>query len=268
MKNGVGSGWLIFGIIFLIVCVYAGYYIFLYVGYEFAASDGSLAGVRSGTFGDAFGALNALFSGLAFSGVLITIILQRKDIREGQQEFARQKIEDQFYSLLRFQQDVVSKFDLQKTITNERGGGRQLVTVGRDCFKAWVKMLREMYVDSEEVDTSQRIKASYRDLWRKHQGDLGLYYRSLYSVFRYVSESDYTEKKKLANVARSLLSDFELVILFYNCVASSGGERFKAYACEFALFDNLDVGLLLNMDDVVMLDKEAFGDNQEALSAF
>ncbi|MBG6680744.1 hypothetical protein GHU81_08105 [Pseudomonas aeruginosa] len=128
MKNGVGSGWLIFGIIFLIVCVYAGYYIFLYVGYEFAASDGSLAGVRSGTFGDAFGALNALFSGLAFSGVLITIILQRKDIREGQQEFARQKTEDQFYSLLRFQQDVVSKFDLQKTITNERGGGRQLVT--------------------------------------------------------------------------------------------------------------------------------------------
>lgn len=71
-----------------------------------------------------------------------------------------------------------------------------------------------MYVDSEGVDTSQRIKASYRDLWRKHQGDLGLYYRSLYSVFRYVSESDYAEKKKLANVARSLLSDFELVILF------------------------------------------------------
>lgn len=33
-----------------------------------------------GTFGDQFGAVNALFSGLAFTGLIYTIILQRRDL--------------------------------------------------------------------------------------------------------------------------------------------------------------------------------------------
>lgn len=34
-----------------------------------------------GTFGDKFGAVNALFSGLAFAGVIITILLQREELK-------------------------------------------------------------------------------------------------------------------------------------------------------------------------------------------
>lgn len=35
---------------------------------------------KRGTFGDQFGAVNALFSGLAFAGLIYTIILQRRDL--------------------------------------------------------------------------------------------------------------------------------------------------------------------------------------------
>ena len=35
---------------------------------------------QSGTFGDTFGAANALFPGLAFGGVIIAILLQRKEL--------------------------------------------------------------------------------------------------------------------------------------------------------------------------------------------
>ena len=41
-----------------------------------------------GTFGDLFGAVNALFSGLAFAGLLYTINLSKKDL-----EIQRQEIE-------------------------------------------------------------------------------------------------------------------------------------------------------------------------------
>lgn len=34
-----------------------------------------------GVIGDSFGAINALFSGLAFAGVIFTILLQRADIK-------------------------------------------------------------------------------------------------------------------------------------------------------------------------------------------
>jgi uncharacterized membrane protein len=36
--------------------------------------------VNRGTFGDMFGSVNALFSGLAFAGIIITILLQRKEL--------------------------------------------------------------------------------------------------------------------------------------------------------------------------------------------
>jgi len=49
-----------------------------------------------GTFGDSFGIVNALFTGLAFSGLIVTIMLQyeeikiqQQDLLESRQQFAR-----------------------------------------------------------------------------------------------------------------------------------------------------------------------------------
>jgi uncharacterized LabA/DUF88 family protein len=39
-----------------------------------------------GTFGDSFGAVNSLFSGLAFGGLIYTILLQRKELELQRQE--------------------------------------------------------------------------------------------------------------------------------------------------------------------------------------
>ncbi len=42
-----------------------------------------------GQFGDTFGALNALFSGLAFAGVIYTILLQRKELKLTREELKK-----------------------------------------------------------------------------------------------------------------------------------------------------------------------------------
>ncbi|MCA9445271.1 MAG: hypothetical protein KC964_31070 [Candidatus Omnitrophica bacterium] len=42
----------------------------------------------SGPFGDSFGTLNALFSGLAFAGIIVTLFLQRKELGYQRQELA------------------------------------------------------------------------------------------------------------------------------------------------------------------------------------
>lgn len=41
-----------------------------------------------GTFGDSFGAINSLFSGLAFAGIIYTIILQKNELQLQRQELA------------------------------------------------------------------------------------------------------------------------------------------------------------------------------------
>jgi len=48
---------------------------------------------KSGTFGDTFGALNALFSGLALAGVIVTILIQRTELRNQRIELTLQRNE-------------------------------------------------------------------------------------------------------------------------------------------------------------------------------
>jgi hypothetical protein len=49
----------------------------------------------SGTFGDTFGALNALFSGLAFTGVIVTILIQKSELKNQRTELQLQRTEMQ-----------------------------------------------------------------------------------------------------------------------------------------------------------------------------
>lgn len=46
-----------------------------------------------GTFGDLFGAVNALFSGLAFAGLIYTIVLQKQDLELQRKEIAQNRTE-------------------------------------------------------------------------------------------------------------------------------------------------------------------------------
>ena len=82
-----------------------------------------------GTFGDMFGAINALFSGFAFAGLIITLFyqkeelkLQREELKETRAEMARQRsefeeqnntlkrqrFENTFFSMLSLQQEITS----------------------------------------------------------------------------------------------------------------------------------------------------------------
>jgi len=48
---------------------------------------------KSGPFGDSFGVLNTLFSGLAFVGVIIAIFMQKEELRLQREEVKMQRIE-------------------------------------------------------------------------------------------------------------------------------------------------------------------------------
>ncbi|CAI3119509.1 hypothetical protein MWMV18_MWMV18_03223 [Acinetobacter calcoaceticus] len=64
-----------------------------------------------GTFGDTFGALNTLFSGLAFATLIITLILQRKEL-----QLQRKAVQDQQLEIQR-SNDIA---DQQRIIANQQ----------------------------------------------------------------------------------------------------------------------------------------------------
>lgn len=248
-------------IVLFIIGVYIAYWAYLYFGLD-SAPLGVLDRTRSGTFGDAFGVINALFSALACSGVVATLLYQRRDLSVQKEKSEMQQFEAQFYSRLTLQQNVVDRLDLVDKKT------KAVIATGRDCLKSIFREMKRIYSNASKTRKHDAaLMKSYSVIWGYFHSDLGVYMRSLYSVFKFVSESEYPDKKKLGVVVRSLLSDFELALIFYNCL-SEKGENFKRYAEEFHLFDNLDIDILLLKEDVCRVPKAAWGNNAAALALF
>lgn len=101
---------------------------------------------KCGTFGDQFGAANALFSGLAFAGLIYTIMLQRSDLRNQRKELflqrqemkrnraemimqnktlSLQRFENTFFSMMELQQQIVNNLDYYFYLTTEFGVRRK-----------------------------------------------------------------------------------------------------------------------------------------------
>ncbi|HDI1575671.1 putative phage abortive infection protein [Acinetobacter baumannii] len=71
-----------------------------------------------GTFGDTYGALNTLFSGLAFATLIITLILQRKELQLQRKAVQDQQLEIQKSNEIAEQQRIIA--DQQASLINDQ----------------------------------------------------------------------------------------------------------------------------------------------------
>jgi hypothetical protein len=235
---------------------YSGYMVMLLWNISFMHIPQTL---RKGVFGDSFGTINALCSGLAFAGVLITLLFQRKDLSETRKQIGEQNFESQFYSMLQHQQEVVKNFDIQQSKT------RKIIAQGRDCFRHWDRFLGQHYrLYYGVLIVNDPHSHAYNQVYWHYRSDLSIYYRSLYSVFRLIENSNHSGAAKFGLLVRSLISDYELVMIFYNCLTPQGS-KFTKYVYSFALFDNLDETLLLDQDHINFFTFEAYGSNRRLI---
>ena len=223
-----------------------------------------------GTLGDMFGTVNALFSGLAFAGIIITILLQRKELkyqrdelRETRAEFIiqnktlkNQRFENTFFNLLELHNEIVNAIDYVRSVGNMLDGKTRTIR-GRDVFEYIFNRLNSGI--KEEVDMNKL----YLDFYDKNKTDLGHYFRNLYRIFKLIHETEFatlneldldvsneenkkiyltknhSERYRYTSIVRAQLSDYELLLLFYNCLSEYGNEKFKPLIEEYSLLKNL-----------------------------
>lgn len=97
-----------------------------------------------GQFGDQFGAINALFSGFAFAGIIFTILLQRRDLAETRNAMSSERFDNTFFQLLNLHMDITQRLDAR---------GRQ----GREAFTAFNDHLRTCDQDFYTFCALQKI---------------------------------------------------------------------------------------------------------------
>lgn len=233
-----------------------------------------------GTFGDMFGAVNALFSGLAFATLIYTAWMQREELAlqreelaatrtelEGQKiqlseqtaTFALQRFEDSLFALLRTQGEIVSSMQVAD------GAGN--VWRSRNCFEALYIRLKNVHQNNavyEKGATLNTVQSVYGKFYATHQADLGHYFRHLYHIVKFIKDSPITSdsRKKYTSLVRAQLSGYEHLLLFYNCLSVFGYKKFKPLVEEFALLENMPQNELISCELHLKLYMDsAYGDD-------
>lgn len=222
-----------------------------------------------GTFGDMFGAVNSLFSGLAFAGLIYTIFLQKNELGlqrkelemtrdeiRGQKEtleaqnshMSHQNFEGTFFQMLRIHNELLNSIDLTT------GGTKDMpvkVVTGRDCFMTAWKKYKSKFNEGEETKIPSvrqtEIDKVFANLWKVYEGEFGHYFRSLYNVVKFIHNSDAKDKKHYTNIVRAQLSGQELLIMLYNCIYHKES-KLIALINEYALLKHIPHHVVREID--------------------
>ncbi|MDC4644325.1 hypothetical protein NRA35_16120 [Acinetobacter baumannii] len=233
-------------------------------------------GEKYGTYGDAYGSLNTLFSGWAFALLLISLFMQRRELQEQRKELAAQRDEisksneiaesqrsiteqqakllaqQSFYSLLfkllDEKNNKINLFYFEDSFNNQK-------YEKSECFIFFsTYILREMYhlniQDSESMSVLAQ-KEAFKEFVLQHynvacsqSGNLfegTLYFEHLLNILVFIDQkSNPTDIDSNIAFLKSYISHDELV-----CIASVGlkNKRLYKFIEKYGLLEHFDADL-------------------------
>ncbi len=257
-RQGVGLmkkryGFLIFG---FVVSVWALCWYSLvgasWLGIPYSFSDSYLIVGDRGTFGDMFGAVNALFTGLAFAGLICTLFIQikefraqrdelqltrqamndQKEVMEGQQavmnqqreQITIQNFENGFFQMWRQHFDVIDRLVVSATnrIVHKASSDPKLLH-GRVVFAHVRASLVSCILESDgsvSANDQSFIGEKVTTFYRVKGGGVAVYINSLKSIFSYVAKSSVKNKSHYRELILSRFDEDELIVLAFEAVVT------------------------------------------------
>lgn len=209
-----------------------------------------------GTFGDSAGLLNALFSALAFGGVILTIFWQISESRKQRDDEHRIQFENVFFNMTNTLEHIVSELKVNRESDNINvlAGGDDWLEEGTLRINANNETKNESpYVEGREVfkyiyeekqPSIPEIVKRYgiRGYEREMTGVFDSYFRYLYRILKYIDDSkliSHEVKYQYAGILRAHLSYMELPFIYYNCISMYGSSKMKPLVEKYHLLKNM-----------------------------
>lgn len=227
-----------------------------------------------GQFGDSWGVVTSIFSAFAFIGVVFTVLSQNESLKKLKSDSIKQ---DNFLKTQRFETNLFQMLNLLQSIIKDmdiRAKGYNAVKyTGRDVFyffykKTFIKSCKKKHLNLDWPIFSEDSKFNYKmqlgdefnTLYQSRQQELGHYFRFLYNIFKYINQSNISgeDKVKYAGIVRAQISNYELLIIMYNCFTENG-KYFIKYVEEYMLLDNISFNRMINKQHALLLPAKSFG---------
>ena len=213
-----------------------------------------------GEWGDFFGGvLNPILTFLTFMGLLITIIIQQKELKESRNEFKGQKealekqqiemtiqsFDNKFFQMLNSFNNITESLVINGPKT------------GKDVFAEHIDVLKQRIRYRYNEDLSKGKKDSnkiiyflnvFNDFNNAYDTTFKYYFINLYQLIKYIDEDipykgeeKINKAKKYTNIIRAQLSKNELILLAYNAIGiiEFCGDDYKKLIEKYSFFEHL-----------------------------
>lgn len=231
-----------------------------------------------GQFGDMFGAVNALFSGLAFGGIIVTILLQkrelglqrkelklqraemqatRKEFTEQNRNLRIQRFENTFFNMVTIHHELIEALRAPYNIQKGR-------TVFMDIINIWNSNLYQDRIQEYSNDLFLNYRRSFKEYFNGGQFYiLSHYLQSLKSLYNLIKLSELVssakEKEYYFGILKSYVSYPERRFLFYFIILGETNDStiqtLKEMEDDLMLIGTVSAGELLKPSHLDLLKK-------------
>lgn len=200
-------------------------------GYDDFRETGQIGDTIGGILGPIIASIAAILTFIAFWVQYRANLIQRDDI-------ALERFENNLFQMISQQENITNALSFPHYERDE-----EVNISGRPIFEYiyhrrmmdWHKGLRHT-IEMDGVEGLKRDKS----LWC-----LDHYFRHLYRIFKYIDESpvldDEDQKYGYTSIVRSSLSEYELILIFYNVLAFKRFGKFRLLIERYAIFNNLRI---------------------------
>lgn len=259
---------------------------------------------KLGAFGDFFGGMiNPLLTFCTFMALLLTIILQQRELklsreqvtisieelgltREATEHSAKalseqakslkiQNFENTFFNMINLHNEIVNnisidvKYDFRYYWT--KPSKVSISHTKQPTIYAKRKAINEIYLSLNSFMKTYKLKKPTKvyDLCHEvFQDILGHYFGNIYQILKFIHTSKNIDKQKYSSLFRAQFSSQELELLFFHCSGSIGSIKFKTLTEEFSFFEHLNLQND-NFDFILfsnIYEISAFGKNQKSIN--
>lgn len=210
---------------------------------------------KLGQVGDVFGGVNALFTALAFAGVIWTAVLQRRELHAQREELretrgvlakqgevlSRQAFESIFFALMRLFREISDGLQIRVGAELRGEHGAEAIAVLKNALYQEVVPQAAALLKHSKDEVRANLEALYEaTVYSDNEIYLGPYYRSLYHVFKLIDRADFGEelKAQYANIATAQLGPEALFLLAIN-VLTEHGQNFKPLVEKYGVLKHI-----------------------------
>lgn len=207
-------------------------------------------------FSDSFGLLSAIFSGLAFLGAIFTLYWQ-------QQDSSKKSFETNFYKQIEFFLKLTDTLYYKSPDAADEYEGN-----GREIFK-WFYEEKKNFINGRDdlFGLKEMLKNDSMYLYSEQDTNVfESYFNYLFNIYDYIDNSkiEAIKKHEYANQLTSLLTNYELLLVFYYVVSTrkylseTKYNKLSRICVEYHVFQNLNTSYLADISHVYLIDKKAY----------